>query len=695
MVPDLIRYSTMTDTTVVLRPRISKSCDQCKARKVRCIRDQADSRSCTNCIKRRQECHFSHTKRRLRQSESSVSPSHDHASAPFAITPTSGDASSGEPRSHLDRHPRLYLDYLLENRHAGGIGAMRNESCIFKAPEHYVASSNLAFFSETRIRSVSERLGHNKLRDLIETIGTVINARLNRGTKSSGATIKFKGPSNPEQVPPDAASAYIAAYFDQVHPMYPFLDRKEFEAKAFSSQLLEYLSSSPPFSALYHTVLALGCQYTEGGSFDPGKGKAWKLFEVALGLFSDLLIPKEALINVQAITAMSIFTLNLSCIQIEETLISEAARMAQSLGYNRAISMSENEEACHRTFWVIYTLEKTTCFFTGRTSDLMDSDVGCPVPVIPEAVFGGFDWFLSSARFSRLVSRAYEMLFSVSARMKTPDQYFAAIDRIEDDLEQWRNSIPREFRPGEPFRPQHCKTPCAILITLRSHFFYYGTIIALCRVTLHVGAGTPSRRLEEAKKRLMLTARHVVENTRYIDAEPYTPIWMLGVIPLSALFILFDFVVHNPSHPETSTNLALLDVAAGYFSRLEYATGGSLPSSLLSDFAHIARQFIRDVQSGKRASTGDAPSGAPYNNTKGFDRLPEAQQDVGYFPAQMGPSQHMPMQSQMSNGVATPFTEQLFYPTTDLQPLIGGEIPAGFDITNLFDSVIPDFMGPL
>lgn len=112
---------------------------------------------------------------------------------------------------------------------------------------------------------------------------------------------------------------------------------------------------------------------------------------------------------------------------------------------------------------------------------------------------------------------------------------------------------------------------------------------------------------------------------------------MLGVIPLSALFILFDFVVHNPSHPETNTNLALLDVAAGYFSRLEYATGGSLPSSLLSDFAHIARQFVRDVQSGKRAATNDAPSVGQYN-TKNFDRLPETQQDVGFFPPQMGVS---------------------------------------------------------
>jgi hypothetical protein len=156
--------------------------------------------------------------------------------------------------------------------------------------------------------------------------------------------------------------------------------------------------------------------------------------------------------------------------------------------------------------------------------DLADYDVGCPIPEIPEAVFGGFDWFLSSARFSRLVSRAYETLFSVSARMKSPEQYFAAIDRVDADLEKWRNSIPNEFRPGEPFRPQHCTTSSS-MIALRAHFYYHAVVVALCRLTLHLGAGTSSARQEEAKKRLMRTARHVVENTRYIDAEPYTPIW--------------------------------------------------------------------------------------------------------------------------------------------------------------------------
>ncbi len=95
------------------------------------------------------------------------------------------------------------------------------------------------------------------------------------------------------------ADGVRAAYFEHVHPLYPFLDRIEFERKAFGPQRDQIIRESSPFSALYHAVLALGCQYRGGATFDPGKGRAWGLYQTALGLLSDVLTPKESLVNVQ------------------------------------------------------------------------------------------------------------------------------------------------------------------------------------------------------------------------------------------------------------------------------------------------------------------------------------------------------------------------------------------------------------
>ncbi len=91
------------------------------------------------------------------------------------------------------------------------------------------------------------------------------------------------------------------AYFENLHPVYPFLDREEFNSHAFGSHLPEMLQFSKAFSALYHAVLALGSQYHQGGSFEPNSGRAWNLFQISLGYMSDILVPPYSLVNLQVL----------------------------------------------------------------------------------------------------------------------------------------------------------------------------------------------------------------------------------------------------------------------------------------------------------------------------------------------------------------------------------------------------------
>ncbi|KAJ5971186.1 uncharacterized protein N7479_001104, partial [Penicillium vulpinum] len=175
-------------------------------------------------------------------------------------------------------------------------------------------SFNLAFFSESRVRLISERLGHTKLRELIETI-----TRAEQTQQADQPT----------------------SYFDHVHRLYPLLDRIEFEKIALAPTLPGYLTVNLAFSALYHTVLALGCQYTGEGSFNPGKGRTWKFDQVVLGLLPEILVPTERITNLQVfiptkshyrycefesfnqrlsssltIDQSALYTLNLSCVQM-------------------------------------------------------------------------------------------------------------------------------------------------------------------------------------------------------------------------------------------------------------------------------------------------------------------------------------------------------------------------------------------
>ncbi|EAW17097.1 fungal specific transcription factor domain-containing protein [Aspergillus fischeri NRRL 181] len=367
----------------------------------------------------------------------------------------------------------------------------------------------------------------SKLNELVETIESVIRSRLLAEGPSSISLVTFGKPSDIEHVPLDKARLYVDSYFRQLHPIYPFLDRKDFEDKVFGPNRSELLSSSCAFSALYHAVLALGCQYHEGGAFDPGNGRAWKLFQVSLGLVSDILIPREALMSLQ-----SIFAMTTCCLQIDEVLLMEAARMAQCLGYHRALRNGDQrlKNTCHRTFWVIYYLEKQMCFQHHQGSMISDYNIGCPVPDVPESVFGGYNWFLSAIGFGRILSLAYTSLFSVSAAIQTTEAYYVAIEEIEARLERWRTAVPVEFRPGMPFEVPNAPSdpsflePSFKMVVLQTSFSYYGLVIALARLKMYIGRQDQSRTQGKSKRLLMDTARSVVEASKNIDMAAHTPI---------------------------------------------------------------------------------------------------------------------------------------------------------------------------
>lgn len=163
-------------------------------------------------------------------------------------------------------------------------------------------------------------------------------------------------------------------YFERIHPFSPFLDRKAFETIATSADLAVVLTQNKPWSALYHAVLALGCHRNGGGSFEPGTGKGWQLFSVSLALFPELLAMPDSVTILQALAAMAVYGLNISCLSIEHVILSEGARRAQNLA--SATLTGAAAQTHHRTFWVLYSLEKICSFYFGRSSVRRGSRVG-------------------------------------------------------------------------------------------------------------------------------------------------------------------------------------------------------------------------------------------------------------------------------------------------------------------------------
>jgi hypothetical protein len=89
------------------------------------------------------------------------------------------------------------------------------------------------------------------------------------------------------------------AYFQQVHPIYPFLDQEAFERRASYEENGAHDVPDKAWSALYHAVISLGCMFHDGGSLQPADGLAWHYFRVALRHFQDVLVSKASLLKAQ------------------------------------------------------------------------------------------------------------------------------------------------------------------------------------------------------------------------------------------------------------------------------------------------------------------------------------------------------------------------------------------------------------
>ncbi|KAF4986230.1 hypothetical protein FGRMN_10935 [Fusarium graminum] len=298
---------------------------------------------------------------------------------------------------------------------------------------------------------------------------------------------------------PQIAKNFIQAFFTNIHPVYPFLDQLEFVDQATNAYLDDLLQINAPFCALYHAVLALG-------STDSN------------------------------------------------------ARMAQTLRYHK----SSNSDASQlRTFWTVYFIEKIAAFSDSQSSIIADEDIGCMIPVVPESVFGDYDWFTAAIRLARISSIAYSDLFSLTASSKSHAELATGIDRIRNLLDDWR-------------------------------YAYFNVVFAIERLALHV-TRDEGNALEGGGTSLISAARTVADLIIIIDIKPYVPIFISGILPLSALFILFDDIIHNPFQARTEENIALLDSVSNYFVSLGSVSAGALPGGILSEFAGIARQYASNM----------------------------------------------------------------------------------------------------
>ncbi|KXJ93625.1 hypothetical protein Micbo1qcDRAFT_38206 [Microdochium bolleyi] len=566
---------------------------------------------------------------------------------------------------------------------AGGYSVSR------QAVNEHVPSSSLAFFSDNAVDQLCEKLGHDKLRTLVTTLEAQMQARWEATTQ----------PYDPPEAVDDSAERrleYVRSYFEQVHPLYPFLDQATFEQRVSGLPPEASDSNYETWLALYHTVLSLGCMYHDGGSFEPAKGLAWHYFRLSFRHLQHVLMCRASILKAQVMTAMAVFALNYSSLQIETLCISEAARTVMTLGlHKRNLDRGPHQEGI-RTFWVVYCLEKEYAFNSSSASLISDIDISCPLPTVSMPGPREFSWLPCWARYSRILSKAYDVLFSVSATLNTVEERFLRMDRINEELKLWLGSIPESLRPGSSLQQYRASPQYMQEMALRIHFAYHNLRICISRMALHLCPNEGSLRRYENQKCLLLSARSVIELTYLIPISPFTPVWILGVMPLVAMFIIFDFVVHNPLNAETKKNLSYLDIVAAHYARLDLLAQGTVHDAKVAEFTSIARLYVESLTEEQASAARNimALAGSSIRHRQPDNSLLNEQRsdftDQYQFEQLLSAGSDEVM-NQINEGELTDGMDFLYFPASDSS--LSMTLPqSGYDIADFFGN---PFIGSL
>lgn len=183
-----------------------------------------------------------------------------------------------------------------------------------------------------------------------------------------------------------------------------------------------------------------------------------------------------------------------------------AVRLAHSVGLHRKMAftgLSESEmEQRSNVFWSLYTLEQGQSLRSGRPSMIQDDDIGIDLPKPAfendQDTLGNthiMGTFPKTVELSHLSSRVYSGLYSAKSQAQSRLERLRLVGHFDKELEQWRDSLPIEIRPGEPIL---CEQKLVVPVIMLQ-FQYYFLLTTIHRVSVHHGYWMNERAQEDTQ----------------------------------------------------------------------------------------------------------------------------------------------------------------------------------------------------
>ncbi|KAK6363371.1 hypothetical protein TWF730_000804 [Orbilia blumenaviensis] len=617
------------------RRRIARACDQCRKKKIKC---DGKTPACTHCQNYHTECIFTLVEKKRQppkgakyieslenrlgrmesllklsgilpefdsktdlgtlekrlesqrlQSINGNSPGNPLFSRPVSSsgTPNSGGLIAGSSPSDISREEEESES--LSDKMSSLVTNARGETRFIGS------SSGFSIFSPKGIQWVNSKTGDRAFQKMLVKLMQADHKFEHWRPDVWDAVFSTKC-QNPLPSKEEAES-YAQEYFSTVNLLFPLYHQQSFE-----SLLEEQYSDNPPkgtgWYASLNMVLAVGSRIRGSKLKTPSEAedsRGWKLFQNAMCMYPILTLQNTDIHSIQALLAMALFLQGTANPQPLYNIISAAVRVAFSVGLHRRADAFGfgREEAEHRkrVFWIAYCIDKDIALRSGRPSTINDEDINVELP--EEESFDGLgvirlsdgqgkvNLFRRNCRFAQIQSRVYMQLYSAKAAKQTDGELLNTIGDLDRELEEWRDSMPLDFRPEHEISDAYIETTMPIVLM---HFSYFNCLATIHRMSIahsywtnrlaqYAVSGLSTRplnpRVFSSAALSVSAARSSIHLLKYVNQNDINCVWLVFYYPVTALITLFANILQNPQDANAKTDLKLMGVVIDFLNKID------------------------------------------------------------------------------------------------------------------------------
>ncbi|KIW28929.1 uncharacterized protein PV07_04781 [Cladophialophora immunda] len=472
--------------------------------------------------------------------------------------------------------------------------------------EHIGRASFLSLCSPLGVDWVCRQLGNSDFHNCASRLAITITRSL-----------KMTRPLSIDRQPdPDYETAMLwaSAYFEEsIEHTLGLVPRQAFESR-LQQHYSQPASADADFTwySLRNTVFAIGSRLAlgRGGgpvSYAAAQGQSWLYFENALAVHTNLVYMYSDVSAIECILLMALYCEGVSAPSLEYMLLSTAIRLAFSkrlhLQPPSRCSLSDSEKATRIwLLWVMYLYDKHIACRSGRPSMIRDDDINVALPTEPRYdTHTDLGLLIASVRHAQISYAIERELFSTKSRPRSIEEISKTVKRLDADLRAWYADLRQEYLLHTPDRPKVLHPRISHVHFLFLQHCFHGSLCVLHSVLAQPWregqlqqrqSAEYAKQVRESAPIIADASRAIVLDSQKFAIDASTPAWLMFYFPVLAAANLFLNTVRSPTNTCAQSDVTLIEIVAGMFARLDYASGGHLSISFPREVAEYARGLL-------------------------------------------------------------------------------------------------------